>query len=1202
MKTLLPNSMIGLRFSRWSRSFGVLLSMVALVSAALAEPAASKRPAVLLLPTDKPDFTYLNELHQKGFDVDYGLGKDQPLTWERLKQFNCLVLTAIPLPAAVGGQHGTWHPWRFPPYRDEFFALLEKYLAAGGGVLLLLDTADTNTSPCYETHNMLLERWGAKLPLEGLDDPVTVTRHPHSGSPFIFTDKILPSPVSEGVRALWWPCQHRSGNCNFHTYGQAIEVDPSWTVVVRGGDACFSEALKPGFALRENERFTPYVRKEKVMSPPIYAIREFGGGRVGLAVLNEVFHFISGTTWAHDRVMLGKGMAKRPSDFNVLLENTMRWVSQPSLAKGSLGGYQQDPMVLKHPHFRKKPSEYFPEFDSYQNPVPPAQVFKGLVGAQTAYSAGQGTVADYAAAARKAGLNFIVFLEEFGAFSAEKLKKLEKDCAEQSGPDLTLIPGYTLRTNIGNHLFLFGYEHKYPTPTQLDGPKKDQFRLQNFDKEGKLYYSDEDAKNLLWYYASSKRNIGYYNFANSAPGSVPVRNLRLYGMLGAVTYLDGKRVEDVTPEYLKLTPQGNPPRMCTVDIVKSPAELEKAVKDGHYLTHVAAHKLGDVMSKMIYGHQYGRDNVYLSTGPRIHAWSGTYRVLTFAGEPFVTARYRLPWLAQISSDVGLKEIRIHCDGKLWRRLLLNGEKEFKRVFEWSFDRQRGLVLEIFDTAGGRAVSTSYETWTDPNAMSWCGDRQNGELWHGPFNINAVWQSGVLSWYSIGQTWDGGGALTPFAGINFRTHPGLTEKNGESESMPGGMPRPMEGYTYATCVDDTVRNIAGEAWNVYASGVVGNAYHTLGPIQPAKQMSFRVRRTLYLPRVVGPLLDWHAMWSERSGGGMALFEGEVTLKKDLEPREILAGMLSTVNFDDRERIAMWAVRKDNDTAPVCGRRETLLGPGIEIRRELGMAEPRTSRLPVERGGYVGTFGVDFGTPSAIFNVGDGGWLYEPGHQRLFLANLPAKARAGQTFAWKLFYLWDAFDHEGRNLARLERIRSYLGMDGKANSGIAVKRGKVLSHFGLVDLAPEKGIVEFEVPEPTFNLDVPLGLRFIGFNPNWTVGQFQISGYSPGYYSKGTNLYRNLGMDDRDMVHLAVYTKGVPKTRCVVGHPVQCDAKDLIIEVTHLNDKPAQWHVAVNNPTDKPIQATLKKCMDLPGFDFADTPVDVPPGGYTVVKEK
>jgi hypothetical protein len=373
------------------------------------------------------------------------------------------------------------------------------------------------------------------------------------------------------------------------------------------------------------------------------------------------------------------------------------------------------------------------------------------------------------------------------------------------------------------------------------------------------------------------------------------------------------------------------------------------------------------------------------------------------------------------------------------------------------------------------------------------------------------------------------------------------------------------------------------------------------------MIFRLRRTLYIPRGAGPLLDWHAMWSERIGGGVALFEGEMTLKKDLSfdkiltvnPKGIMVGSLNLVNFDDKERVPLWAIRKDNDSPPMCGTEESVCGGNLTC---LGIVGNNPNLLPISRGGYVGTFGVNQGNPSAIFNVGKEDLNYQPAYQQrqFFLANLPAEGKAGQKFSWSFFYVWDGFDHDARNLARLERIRSYFGLDGKSNSGIVVKRGKLLSHFGLVDLTPTDGIVEFEVPEPDFNLDVPLGLRFIGFNPNWTVGQFQISGYSPGFYSKGANVYRNLGTDDRDMVHLAVYTKGVPKTHGIVGHPLQCNAKDLIIEVTHLNDNPARWYVAVNNPTDKPIKTVLKRTMDLPGFDFPDTAITAPAGAYQVIR--
>ena len=59
---------------------------------------------------------------------------------------------------------------------------------------------------------------------------------------------------------------------------------------------------------------------------------------------------------------------------------------------------------------------------------------------------------------------------------------------------------------------------------------------------------------------------------------------------------------------------------------------------------------------------------------------------------------------------------------------------------------------------------------------------------------------------------------------------------------------------------------------------------------------------------------------------------------------------------------------------------------------------------------------------------------------------------------------------------------------------------------------------------------------------------------------------------------------------------------IIEFAQLSAQPPQYRVAVNNPTDAPLKTTLRKCIDLPGFDFPDRPLEVPAGGYLVVRER
>ena len=114
---------------------------------------------------------------------------------------------------------------------------------------------------------------------------------------------------------------------------------------------------------------------------------------------------------------------------------------------------------------------------------------------------------------------------------------------------------------------------------------------------------------------------------------------------------------------------------------------------------------------------------------------------------------------------------------------------------------------------------------------------------------------------------------------------------------------------------------------------------------------------------------------------------------------------------------------------------------------------------------------------------------------------------------------------------------------------------------------------------------------GRTGNWTVGQLQLEGYSQGFYTKGRNVYRQLGLDDRDLAHLAVYSGQARNTHNVVGHPVQCDNPKLIIGVTQLSVKPCRYHIAVNNPTDDAIKTTLKKKMAPPGFEFPDTRLEV-----------
>ena len=534
----------------------------------------------------------------------------QPLTWERISKFHCLVLYNLPadqgqtIPGALPG----------PPFRPDFQALLDRYLKAGGGVLIDVSVPQ-RTEAIEELLAAYLAPWGAKLPLEKATDPATQVPHPRlQNQPFLAAE-VIPSPVSEGVRSVWFPCG--TGGYNWEQYGGLIEVSSDWTEVLRGSATCTTEPLRPTMALGPTERYSkPQYVRNGVTKPTLFAVRELpSGGRLALMNAWNVFHLGGGTTWVHDRAMLDRGLAGKPSDFGRLLENTFRWLAAPAAKAGLLGGYQQDPEKLRMPTERLKAQQMFPAAEWQQNPTPPRRVYRGLIGACSAASGGTGTVADYAAAAKRSGLDFVVFLEDFAQLTEPAYRKLEADCRGASKDEVLLLPGFRIDTNLGTHYFAYGWDIPWLEGPQLAGPSRQLLRLQQFDEKGLLALDDQAVHN--WQFAVmdfASRNLGYYDCRANQRGT-PIYNLRMFGMLAVMTYRQGKLVEDITPEYLDYVADTIPPRACAVDLVDSPDELQRAVGDGHYLTHIAVENLAKVPEALCHGHQYGRPNVYPSQGP-----------------------------------------------------------------------------------------------------------------------------------------------------------------------------------------------------------------------------------------------------------------------------------------------------------------------------------------------------------------------------------------------------------------------------------------------------------------------------------------------------------------------------------------------------------------------------------------------------------
>ena len=346
----------------------------------------AQKPSVLIVngmtagPMRYGDFDYFQRLNQHGFQIDNLFLGERRLDWNLIKQYNCLVILDLPPEKENPADQGvSWN--KSPPYKKELLPLLDAYLKQGGGIFFmpaLWDWGFQNNSK-YEEY---LKRWGARLPFESVQDPASLTVHPRNRVPCVYTEKIAPSPVSDGVKGLWFP------GGDWMSYwslpAMPLLVSKDWIEVVRGSDTSFTKNPKVQKLDPTEERYYKLRtrRPDPRIPPTLYAIRELQEGRLALCAMFPQFTVNAGTTWIHDGMVLDKGIGGRPSDFGKLFENTLRWLSQPSLTSGSLGGYVQDPKQLLRPNLRKKPDEFFSQFNSYQNPTAPGNVYRGLVGAR----------------------------------------------------------------------------------------------------------------------------------------------------------------------------------------------------------------------------------------------------------------------------------------------------------------------------------------------------------------------------------------------------------------------------------------------------------------------------------------------------------------------------------------------------------------------------------------------------------------------------------------------------------------------------------------------------------------------------------------------------------------------------------------------------------------------------------------------------
>jgi len=1129
------------------------------------------------------DLRYLAELHARGFEVDY-TDRHADFSWERVRRHDVLVLYSVPLER--GGYYDNTPD--VPPYRDEFVAIVERFLEAGGGVLLLARSINAD-----ETFLPLIGRWDARIPRERIvdSDPRNVQAMPRmSGAErLLFTDNAAPGPLTAGVRQVWLPASERYAAAET----MPIEVGAVWRVVLRGSrtsrtvpiDAATSGALPPP---------DPRVRAEGVPEPPLFAVRDYRGGRIAFGAIWPEYSIGQGTEWLYERRVLSAGIDGRPSDFGSLLENALRWLAEPARAAGILGGFVTDPERLVPPNERAGARERFARFWRRPALEPERElaaardygpIHRGLIGAQTEIGSGRGSVADHARAARRSGLSFVVFLEDFARLDPERLERLKRECARNSGTDLRLWPGYRIETNTGNRMFVYGDGATLPPPVLVVGGK---LNLQFRDPVTGEHRQPSPLIDWINYrlLATGEANVGYYGFADR-PQTVPLDDLRLYSAAALRLYEEGAPVEDNLEAYLASAAGTIPPLPLAVHLLASPEALERAGRAGVGLTRAQAPAIGSLWRELGYAHAYAAPHVFVSDGPTIHGWPQTVQVYTFGAERFVGGAAFMPVPVVVRSDAGLKEIRIYDGDRLFRRFLPRGARSFERLLQLTATVQRTLVLVAEDVAGRSAVSAAWRAWRGGAlAPVFCGDRVNHcrtrpLLAKGPGVVQVTGMPEIVG----GHTWDGGPrAVRPILDLILANRPTLVSDLG-TEGERGFRNRALVELS-----DESAVRTRAVLETLYDEGLpVVDPWQTFGPpAGPSRLFRAEAVFTGFERAAVGPHPDLYAGLARYAGAELSLFEEEIEFRGAQQLR-------SLVLF----RQAWY--RGPYPLHLVHGR-----GERVEQVLDLSPGPDRPARLRLPRGDWIGCYAT--GGPANLAVLWNRGEELElafhgapPALQIEFSGAVAGRrVTAGERLHYELLGVVDPLDAErtGR-----ERVLDIVGSLHRPD-GFAVRRGRSAGGDGLVDLVATDGAVTLEAARATRGSGVPLPVRVQGLNPRWSAAVVLHRGDTTSGGGRGEERgerYAEAGFDREGRVYATLFPDRAPQTVATIGHPVVADHDELFVQVTRHDDRgrPASWHVSANNPTDRDLTATFRVAIDLPGLRVPAGGVAIPAGGYVVL---
>jgi len=1063
---------------------------------------------------------------------------------------------------------------------------LEQYLQEGGSALLILQAVRYPGDKDQDYANLMIEGLGVQMLHEGVFDSKRSFKSPIASifppEGFCWTENVTKGhPVTEGVSRLCLP-QYHNGN----TPGVVgMKVSPEWQVLVRGEESAQSYVVT-------REHVTDYNQVGTYKSaPPIVAVRAFGKGRVmAFSVPARSVSTNYGVAgWNMIVETAGNAEAKLPSDGGRMTLNALKWLAETSRDNPDLGTFKTDP--VGRVQFPKSI-----EFDKYEFPAP-AKGVRGILGAKTALSDGAGSVEEYVASSKAAGLSFIVFNESLEKMAAEKLEQLKAECKRLSTDSFYACPGVEFTDDLGNRWAIWGERVIFPQgkfkraygETTAERPELVQWDGQVLHNPGQYWEYCAYTPNMLLTY----RNL---RAKNAHPA-----NMWWFYRLPPYVYDRGKLVEDQFSEWLyalrdirHITPASYTRIYAPSEVAAAAATSATGGRDLASMRDWLNTRCGS------FGHHAVP---YVTGGPVIEQWAA---INSQHDVPFdVRGKQRARLRFHVSSADGIREVKVHnCDYGVVRRFLANGQTAFAQEFELAHDRDHTLTLEVTDMKGRKAVSEKIYLFSYKMSLFRCGDNLNflggvGLCWHPDrnemLNLGQMYQGTPVE--SIGG-YDSAAALTKQAVLRMNAIDHINTQELKEYPLPweqGIMRKILDvklpGNDVKICDMDM-----GPLVERYDSLTRDTPARTSVPAVVAENQLFsRTHRAYYLQNRTNMYIAWDYRrareGSENYRGGMVWHEGKITFKRDAT----LAGSMPIMLFYFTGGAA-------DGTPTTVFIKDAAGGPVASVLPKGG--QPSYKQGAIAPGGYVTAGPCD--VYSVFYAASDTNFRYalvsDPATGRINqlqvgLGQNGQKVTAGTeiTYRFGVATLGGPLLTTEQSIAKFEDLGDSFGIGDTARRGVddhgvraACTTGKLVSREMFLTVQADRNEAQFRVEPRETIVDLPIRVQGIEDNGCAAV------------YSTARPWFRWVGVAEGSAWFQESVDKG---SEIWAGNVFVCDNKE--VKLTLVRDGIAegrQTFLEVHNPTDKAIKATITSPEHAPLYGGTRLIVDAPAGTSVTVPVK